>query len=90
MFHAEDPSGGSHIYEDVQDVTEILDANKAEYNMHDERSRWNHEGTKVASIPLVVWEELKRKGIADDQKALLRWLDDPDNRAFRTRPGKLS
>ena len=87
MFHDE---GDGFITEERQDVTEILDANKAEFNEHDERTPWNKEINKVASIPLTVWEELTRKGIAQDQKKLLAWLDHPDNRAFRTRPGRLS
>lgn len=47
----------------------------------------------VASIPTVLWPELEKKGIMtrggrimDDQK-MKAWLNDPDNRAFRTRPG---
>jgi hypothetical protein len=33
--------------------------------------------------------ELKQQGIIDDPKALRRWLNDPDNRYFRTRPGRV-
>lgn len=89
MFHGGD-GGDEFTVEEVQDVTAVLDENKRAFNMYDERSRWNHEMNQVASIPLVVWEDLKRKGIADDEKALKKWLDDPDNRAFRTRPGRIS
>ena len=70
-------------------MTEIVDYNKAERNMHDERSPWKGDMHRVASIPLVLWQELQRKGIATDNKALMKWLDDPDNMAFRTRPGRL-
>jgi hypothetical protein len=89
MFHSEDPDGNDMILEDVQDVTEILDHNKAERHMHDERSGWKGDMHRVASIPLVVWAELKREGIATDTKRLKKWLDDPDNMAFRTRPGRV-
>jgi hypothetical protein len=44
---------------------------------------------RVASIPMGVYMELDAKGIARDEKAFARWLDDPDQRAFRTRPGRL-
>lgn len=69
-----------------QDVSAIIEANKAEFN--DAPDRWG-EWTKVGSIPLSVYYELERKGILHDQKALAAWLNDPDNRAFRTRPGTI-
>jgi hypothetical protein len=47
------------------------------------------EHAKVASIPLSVYYELKRQGIADDPKALRKWLNQSENRAFRTREGTL-
>ena len=39
---------------------------------------------KVASIPLVVWNRLKKLGITNDEKALNAWLNDSDNAVFRT------
>lgn len=81
---------GSLTVENSQDASEVIDDNKARFNTFDERSRWNDFGNRVASIPLVVWFDLVRRGIAADEKALRRWLDDPENRHFRTRPGKLS
>ena len=41
-------------------------------------------GRKVASIPLVVWNDLQKKGITRDKAAFKRWLNDPDNKFFRT------
>jgi hypothetical protein len=38
---------------------------------------------------VVIWEDLVRKGIANDTKKLKAWLNDPDNRAFRTRLGRV-
>jgi len=43
----------------------------------------------VASIPLNVYYDLKQKGIIDDAKAFKRWLNDSENRFFRTKPGKV-
>lgn len=74
------------IIEKTQDVSSIIEANKAEFNAAPER--WG-EFTKVGSIPLSVYYELERTGILHDQKALAKWLNDPDNRAFRTRPGTI-
>ena len=69
-----------------QDVSAIIEANKQEFNSAPER--WG-EWTKVGSIPLSVYYELERQGITQDQKAMAKWLNDPDNRYFRTRPGTI-
>ena len=74
------------IIQKEQDVTAIIEDNKAEFNEAPER--WG-EWTKVGSIPISVYYELERQGILHDQKALAKWLNDPDNRAFRTRPGTI-
>lgn len=72
------------IIQKSQDVSAIIEANKAEFNAAPER--WG-EWTKVGSIPLSVYYELERQGITKDQEAMKKWLNDPDNRYFRTRPG---
>jgi hypothetical protein len=36
-----------------------------------------------------VYYDLKRRGIADDPKKFKQWLNDRDNRVFRTRAGTL-
>ena len=46
------------------------------------------EWSKIASIPLSIYYELKKKGITDDPKRLKKWLNDPDNKYFRTRGGR--
>lgn len=83
----------SFTIQTVQDVDAIVEAN-AEHRkaFTSGRDHWGDQingDTKVASIPLNVWMDLKRKGIADDPVAFKRWLNDPDNFAFRTRPGSL-
>lgn len=85
----EDTSGkGEHsfVLSREQDVTEIIKENKDLYNDSDKRDPYGH-WNKVASIPMVLYYDLKEKGILDDPKALKKWLNDPDNRAFRTREG---
>lgn len=79
-----DEATDTALIEKRQDVSDILDANKAEFNAdHGRYGEW----TKVASIPLSVYYDLKAKGIVDDPVAMKRWLNDADNRFFRTRPG---
>lgn len=72
------------------DVTDLLEVNKAKYNDVDERARWGEKAWVAASIPLHVYMDLWAKGIARDEKAFAKWLDDPANLFYRTRPGKLS
>ena len=88
VFHY-DKQDDTFVIDHVQDTTAVLDANKAEAN---QRGGRYGDGLvhKVASIPLVVWQDLERRGIAGDDKALKRWLDDPENRFFKTRHGRLS
>lgn len=69
-----------------QDVTAIIEENKNEFNQVDERQRWG-EFSRVASIPLSLFYQLKNEGKLEDQAYMKRWLNDPENRHFRTRPG---
>lgn len=72
----------------VQDTTRIVEQNKAQFNAIDERAKWG-EWSKVASIPISVWADLNAKGITKDKAAFKRWLNDSNNRFFRTRPGQV-
>lgn len=83
-WHVKD--NGEYVIETVQEVEKIANANKRAAN--DTPDKWG-DVNKVASIPLSVYYELKRQGIADDPAALKKWLNDPDNRVFRTRAGRL-
>jgi len=87
---------GGLVIETRQDVSGIVESNKREFNSYDERAKWSDHmfGNKVASIPLTVIDDLNKKGIMRgfhvlDQKAFTKWLNEPDNRYFRTRPGVL-
>jgi hypothetical protein len=85
---------GGIIIETRQDVSGIIEQNKKEYNSFDERARWSDEmfGNKVASIPLTVIDDLNKLGIMRgfavlDEKRFKAWLNNSDNRVFRTRTG---
>lgn len=69
-----------------QDVTAVIEANKRAYNDAPDR---HGEWSRVAQIPMVVYMDLKKQGILDDQVSMKKWLNDPDNRFFRTRPGSI-
>lgn len=83
-------SDDSIVIQTQVDVTDIVESNKRRFNEVDRHQPWGDGfGTKVASIPLTLLHELRQKGILNDQKAFKKWLNDPDNRAFRTRGGKV-
>ena len=82
------------IAEQSQDVTELIEQNKKEYNESD--SKWSDQlfGNKVASIPFVAIYKLNKLGVMKgfeilDQKRFFAWLNDRDNIAFRTKRGNL-
>ena len=60
-WHVKD--NGEFVVETVQDMTGIAEYNKRAYNNTDKK--WK-DVNKVASIPLSVYYDLKRRGIADD------------------------
>jgi hypothetical protein len=85
---------GGIVIQTRQDVSDIVEQNKKEYNSFDERARWSDElfGNKVASIPMTVIDDLNKQGIMRgfavlDDKRFALWLNDPMNRAWRTRTG---
>jgi len=89
IFHMGEHDDQFHI-ETRQDVAPVLEDAKFQASHYDERSRWkdiNH----VAQIPLVIIAEERKKGrdLINDPEALKQWLNDPDNKHFRTRPGRI-
>ena len=85
---------GGIVIQTRQNVSDIVEQNKKEYNSYDERAKWSDElfGNKVASIPMTVIDDLNKAGIMRgfavlDDKRFALWLNDPMNRAWRTRTG---
>jgi hypothetical protein len=96
-----DESENKYHFEDVQDVEPILDMNKKESNMGNAQLRMHgelgkHAGmTKIASIPLIVVQQLAKQGIMTpaggikDRVRFKQWLNDPQNRLFRLYQGNV-
>lgn len=87
LFHYDETTDQVTL-ETIQRVDSLVEQNKSLHNEYTSLDRFG-DMTRVASIPMSVYFSLKKQGIVDDQKALRRWLNDPDNRFFRTRPGVL-
>ena len=62
-------------------VDPILESNQ---EARKEDPNFQRDVNQVASIPMAVYMELVRKGIAYDEKEMKRWLNDPENQVFRT------
>jgi len=87
---------GGLVIQTSQDVSDIVEQNVKEFNLYDERTKWSDDpfGNKIASVPLTVIDDLNKQGIMRgfhvlDEKRFKAWLNHPDNRFFRTRPGKV-
>jgi hypothetical protein len=89
-------NGAEVVVKQEQNITSIVDHNVKEYNSFEKSDRWsdNAFGNKVASIPLTVFQDLEKQGITRgftilDHKRFKEFLNNPDNRVFRTRPGRI-
>lgn len=97
-----DVKTGEFTRKDTQNVDEILKSNAAERNSGENTNRFDN-ARKVASIPMVVLENLKRREMKDGGPIdfnlvgydpdhtirFARWLNDRDNVGFRTSDAKL-
>lgn len=78
-----------------QNVQPVMEYNEGQRQQLQDRGYRRHRRSTpdprtVARIPFVVWQDLMRRGITQDHKALMRWIDDSDNRCFKLYPGKVS
>jgi len=72
------------IYHTTQDVQPVLE--------HVKQLSYNKPGKDlrhVAEVPMVIYQQAMREGWAKDQKAWKKWLNNPDNKLFRTWKGKV-
>lgn len=86
FFHGEED--GSAIMETKQDVGDILEVNQ--YRRLNTEYKPKSEWRQVASIPMSLYMKLKDDGIVDDEPRFRKWMDDRDNRFFRTNDERLS
>jgi hypothetical protein len=88
-FHY-DPETDGFAIETVADVEPLIEINK--YLSNNAPLRWG-ELAHVASLPSVIVTDLVQQGILAgpgkivDRDRFKRWLNDRNNRLFRTRPG---
>ena len=83
---------GGIIIETKQDVTEIIEANKAQLEFDKERRGHLNELHHVARIPFTVIDVLNQRGVMRgfqvvDEAAFASWLNDPENAVWKTYRG---
>jgi len=88
MWHYDDATDEA-VIETIIDVSGVVADNQQKFNQFDEKANWKGDMHHVASIPMALFYKMKAEGKLDDQAYMKRWLNDPDNRAFRTRPGEV-
>lgn len=91
-FH--DVDDGGVVIAKEQNIDALVNANKEEYNNADSKWSDNALENRVARVPLAVFDQLQKEGITRgftilDQKRFKAWLNNPDNRVFRTKAGRI-
>lgn len=79
-IHTEDGDGTFHVVK-TQDIQPTLDYNKYLREQPVDRKA---DDRHIADIPPVIAAQLMRDGILGDSKAILKWLDKPENKVFKT------
>ena len=77
-----------------QDIEPTIEQNKKEYNLYGDKLTSGKMGEwhKVASIPSTIYDQWLKEtngAIKKDNKLLAKYLNDPDNKYFKTAPTKL-
>ena len=85
IWDTEDPN--KFVIKTEQDLTEIIAGI--------ERDREFSAGRRVKDsepshrLPVIVWEDLKKRGIADDDDAFRKWLNSSEATPWRLRQGNV-
>ena len=72
------------IYHTAQNVRPVIEHARALRELEPGKT-FRH----AAEIPKVIWNKALREGWHNDPKAWKRWLNDPDNKAFRVWQGRI-
>jgi hypothetical protein len=87
IWHYQDPVTGANTWRTEQDVDKAVKENAEERNST--AGQKFGDWRRIASIPLNMWyDKLDQAHREGDEEYVKRWLNDGDNRAFRTFEGK--
>jgi hypothetical protein len=74
------------IYHTEQNVQPVIDHVK---KLNDNIDKPGKDLRHVAEVPMVVYQKAMREGWHNDPKEWKKWLNNPDNKLFRTWQGKV-
>jgi hypothetical protein len=83
-------SDGSIVVANNQDVTAVIKHNEAHKATISQRARCAKDGELAGSIPMAIVTDLMKKGIWQDDDALLQWLELPENAAWKMHPRRFA
>jgi hypothetical protein len=83
MIWEDDQPETLHVYTE-QDMTEIIEENKVMRELHPKKS---HHRVLARGVPITVAEQALREQW--DEKDWAKWLNNPENAAFRVWPGRV-
>jgi hypothetical protein len=87
-----DQGDRNYVIETRQDVTDIAELAKAEYNAQNDYRPFAEDGGRlahrIARVPCsALWHPTERRMRTDQE--LRDWLNDPVNAIWRTKPGRV-
>lgn len=89
---------GGLVIETKVDLSKIIEINQQKFNARSEKTGWGSDvldpKNHIATIPDIIIDELNKKGVMRgyaviDKEAFRRFLNDPDNKVWRTRGGNV-
>ncbi len=82
IWDDEDPD--SFVVHTAQDIEQILDG-----VARDRETMRHGDNKKLATLPAIIYEDLKQRGIADDDDAFRKWLNSPEASPWRIWQGEV-
>lgn len=89
---------GGLIIQSETDLSDFVNHTQKQFNERSGKTGWGDAPldprNKIAELPPMIIEDLNKMGIMRgyhivDPKGLARWLNNPENRVFRTRGGNV-
>jgi hypothetical protein len=72
------------VFESTVDISGVAEKNKFDRDNISRNERLPDGMVRVASLPMLIYQDLKQRGILDDKTALRKWLQSDEAKPFRT------
>jgi hypothetical protein len=72
------------VFESTVEIDGLAERNKFDRDNLSRNERLPDGMVRVASLPMLIYQDLKQRGILDDRAALRKWLQSDEARPFRT------